>query len=140
MLDHKVVTAKLAVIDRCLERIAEVRGRRRETLFPVDVEDIATLNLQRAIQAAVDLATHVIASEAYGTPESMADSFTLLERRGVLDHDLAGRLRRMVGFRNISIHDYQSVNPDILEAILDRHLVDLRAFGKNIVEAFRLRE
>lgn len=138
--DRDVVTAKLAVVERCLARIADVHGDQgKQHLRPLDIEDITAINLQRAIQAAIDLALHVIASEGYGTPESAADSFTLLERQGILGRDLASRLRRMVGFRNISIHDYQSINPAIMEAILDRHLGDLRTFGESIVEAFRLR-
>ncbi|HBL27745.1 MAG TPA: hypothetical protein DD490_12985 [Acidobacteria bacterium] len=52
MIDRDRVLAKIATIDRCLARIAEVRGARRQDLLPVDVEDIASLNLQRAIQAA----------------------------------------------------------------------------------------
>lgn len=140
MPDRDVVTVKLAVVERCLARIADVNGGQgKQHLRPLDIEDIAAINLQRAIQAAIDLALHIVASEGYGIPESTADSFTLLERQGIMDSDLAGRLRRMVGFRNISIHDYQSVNPDIMEAILDRHLGDLRAFGECIVDAFRLR-
>lgn len=139
MLDRDVVTTKISVIDRCLSRIQEVRGKRREDLLPVDVEDITALNLQRAVQAAMDLATHVVSAEGYGTPDSTAGVFTLLEQRGILDGDLAGRLRKMVGFRNIAIHDYQAVDPDIVESILDRHLDDLRSLGTRITHFFGLR-
>ena len=138
MLDRDVVTTKMAVIDRCLSRIQEVRGERREELLPIDVEDITALNLQRAVQAAIDLATHVVSAEGYGTPDSAAGVFTLLEQRGVIDQSLAGRLRKMVGFRNIAIHDYQAVDPDIIESILDRHLDDLRSLGTRITNFFRL--
>ena len=140
MVDRDVVTAKLAVIDRCIARIEEVQHERRTELKPVDVDDITALNLQRAVQAAVDLATHVVSAEGYGTLSSTADAFTMLEGRGVIEADLAGRLRKMVGFRNIAIHDYQALDPDIVEGIVDRHLGDLRALGARIVEAFRLGE
>jgi uncharacterized protein YutE (UPF0331/DUF86 family) len=136
MVDRDVVTAKLSVIERCLSRIGEVRGRRRAELQPVDVDDITALNLQRAVQAAIDLATHVVAAEEYGTPDSTAAVFTLLEQRGVVDPDLAARLRRMVGFRNIAIHDYRAVDPAIVEAIVERHLDDLRALGGRIARRF----
>jgi uncharacterized protein YutE (UPF0331/DUF86 family) len=138
LVEREKLTAKIAVIDRCLARIAEVRGERRKDLLPIDVEDIASLNLQRAIQAAIDLATHVSSSEGYGTPDSTAAVFTLLERNGVIDAELAGRLRRMVGFRNIAVHEYQTVDPSILEAILERHLSDLRILGTRVVERFGL--
>jgi uncharacterized protein YutE (UPF0331/DUF86 family) len=106
----------------------------------VDVEDIASLNLQRAIQAAIDLATHIISAEGYGTADSTAGVFTLLHQQGVIDADLATRLKRMVGFRNIAVHEYQTVNPAILESILDRHLGDLKALANQAIERFGLDE
>lgn len=138
MVDRDVVLAKIATIDRCLGRIADVRGQRRAALLPIDVDDIVLLNLQRAVQAAIDLAAHVVATEGYGLPDSVAGSFMLLEGRGLLDTELAERLRKMVGFRNIAIHEYQALDPAIVEAIVSRHLGDLRAFAARIVRHFGL--
>ncbi|HYU35131.1 MAG TPA: DUF86 domain-containing protein [Thermoanaerobaculia bacterium] len=140
MIERDRALAKITTIDRCLARIAEVRGERRKDLLPVDVEDIASLNLQRAIQAAIDLAANIISTEGYGTPDSTAGVFTLLQQRGVIDADLATRLRRMVGFRNIAVHEYQTVDPAILESILERHLGDLNALASQVVEHFGLAE
>lgn len=136
MVDRDVVMAKVATIDRCLERIALTRGPRRTVLLPIEIEDLVVLNIQRAVQAAIDLASHVVATEGYGLPDSVAASFSLLERQGVLAPELARRLRGMVGFRNIAVHDYQSIDPRILESILARHLDDLRTFSARIVERF----
>ena len=136
MVDRNVVAAKLTVIDRCIARIEEVHGGGRPELRPVDVDDITAINLQRAVQAAIDLATHVVATESYGTPDSVSDAFTLLERQGMIDSDLAGRLRRVVGFRNIAIHDYQSVDPAIVKSIVQQRLGDLRTLGARIVATF----
>jgi uncharacterized protein YutE (UPF0331/DUF86 family) len=138
VVDRDVALAKIATIDRCLQRIADVRGQRRAALLPVDVEDIVLLNLQRAVQAAIDLAAHVVATEAYGLPASVADAFSLLEGQGVLDALLAERLRRMVGFRNILIHNYRALDPAIVETIIVRRLDDLRAFSARIVARYGL--
>jgi len=138
MVDRDVVTAKIATIDRCLQRIAVTRGERRAVLLPVEVEDIVVVNLQRAVQAAIDLATHVVTTEQYGLPDSVAAFFAVLERHGVIGPDLADRLRRMVGFRNIAVHEYEALDPEIVEAIVMRHLGDLRAFSASIVRRFGL--
>ena len=138
MVDRDVVLAKVATIDRCLGRIAQTRGERRAVLLPVEVEDLVVLNLQRAVQAAIDLATHAVTTEAYGLPDSVASSFSILERHGVLDAELARRLRGMVGFRNVAIHDYQAIDPAIVESILSRHLDDLRAFAARTVERYQI--
>lgn len=133
-----MVTAKIAVIERCLARIEEVRGERRKDLSLVDVDDITALNLQRSVQAGIDLANHVVASEGYGVPDSTAGAFSLLAERGVIDRDLADRLRRMVGFRNIAIHDYKTIDPAIVEAIVRDHLGDLRSLGRAVIGTFGL--
>src|SRR5438034_11180212 len=93
--------ARVATVDRCLQRIADVRGARSTTLLPVDVEDIVLLNLQRAVQAVIDIAAHIVAVEGYGLPDSVAATFTMLEAQGMVDAVLASRLRGMAGFRNI---------------------------------------
>jgi uncharacterized protein YutE (UPF0331/DUF86 family) len=137
VVDRDLVLAKLGSIDRCLQRIAEARAR-QPSLFPLDTEDIVLLNLQRAVQACMDLATHVVATEGYGLPDSVAAAFTLLERQGIIEPPLAQRLQRMVGFRNIAVHNYRELDPAVVEAILTRHLGDLTDFGQRVVRHFGL--
>jgi uncharacterized protein YutE (UPF0331/DUF86 family) len=139
MVDPDIVLAKLDIVERCLRRIADARARREE-IAPIDADDIIALNLQRAIQAAIGLAAHVVAEEGYGIPDSTAALFTLLNQEGVIDRDLADRLRKMVGFRNIALYEYRKVDPAIVETIVTKHLEDLRAFGKRVVQVFKLRD
>ncbi len=135
MVERDVVLAKAEAVDHCLGRIAEIHAADRG-LLPIDVEELTTLNLQRAAQAVIDLATHVVATEGYGIPETVAESFTLLEKHGVLTAKLAGRLRKMVGFRNIAVHEYEEVNPDVVQAIVDHHLDDFRSFTAAVLNHF----
>jgi uncharacterized protein YutE (UPF0331/DUF86 family) len=136
VVDRDLLLARIATVDRCLQRIADVRGARAATLEPLDVEDIVLLNLQRAVQAAIDMAAHIVASEGYGLPDSVAAAFSMLEAHGVIDAELSDRLRRMAGFRNIAIHNYQALDPAIVEAIVTRHLDDLRQFCTRVVQRF----
>jgi uncharacterized protein YutE (UPF0331/DUF86 family) len=136
MVEREIVLAKVTTIDRCLGRIAEVASGRGGTLAPVDVEDITILNLTRAAQATIDLATHVVTTEALGLPDSVGAAFETLAKHGVIASDLAQRMRKMVGFRNIAVHDYQTLDPNVIQSIVQRHLGDLRAFARAIVEKF----
>jgi uncharacterized protein YutE (UPF0331/DUF86 family) len=136
VVDRDVVLAKVAAIDGCLERIAQARGERRAVLLPDEVDDIVILNLQRAVQAAIDLAAHVVASEGYGLPDSLAGVFTLLEGQGVIDAELAQRMRRMVGFRNVAIHEYQALDPALVEAIVTLRLDDLRELSAHVIDRY----
>jgi uncharacterized protein YutE (UPF0331/DUF86 family) len=138
MVDRDLVLAKLESVDRCLARIEEVRTRHGAALTQLDVQDITVLNLQRAVRATIDLAAHVVASEGLGLPDSLGASFTLLERAGVLDPELAERMRRMTGFRNVAIHEYRRLDPAVLESIVRDRLDDLREFGSRILVRFGL--
>jgi uncharacterized protein YutE (UPF0331/DUF86 family) len=137
VVERDVVFAKIATIDRCLRRLAEVRDPGRG-LLPVDVDDLVELNLQRAVQAAIDLAAHVVATEGYGIPSSLAETFTLLEREGILSPELAEKLRRMTGFRNIAVHEYETVDRRIVASIVERHLDDLRELCRTLLDRFGL--
>ena len=137
MVERDVVLAKIATVDRCLGRIDETRAT-ESGLRPIDVEDIVVLNLQRAIQATIDLATHVVATEGYGLPDSVRTSFSLLENEGLIGSDLAERLRKMVGFRNIVVHHYETIDPQIVESIVSKHLGDLSEFSRIVVRHFGL--
>ena len=136
MVERDVIVSKAATIERCLARVAEVRGRPKGALMPIDVEDIVVLNVTRAVQAAADLAAHVVAAEGYGLPDSLAAGFTLLEKHGVIDAALAGKLRAAMGFRNVAIHSYEAVDPTVVEAIATHHVNDLRRFASEMVERY----
>lgn len=73
MVERDVALAKVAVIDRCLTRISEVRSQ-PVARSAIDAEDIVVLNLTRATQAAIDLASHVVSTEGYGLPDAIDDT------------------------------------------------------------------
>ena len=124
-----VLLAKLGSIERCLQRIRDVTHGDASSVRNIDVQDIVVLNLQRAIQSAIDLAAHLISVKSWGLPDSLKQHFTILEREGVLSTNLAARMRAMTGFRNIAIHEYQTLDPAILEIIVADHLGDLEQFS-----------
>jgi uncharacterized protein YutE (UPF0331/DUF86 family) len=136
MVERDVVLSKAATIDRCLARVAEVRSRPAGALLPMDVEDIVVLNVTRAVQAAADLAAHVVAAEGYGLPDSLAGAFTLLERHGVIDPDLAAKMRQAMAFRNVAVHTYEAVDARIVEAIAAHRIEELRRFAGRMVERY----
>ncbi len=114
MPDKDVVMAKVAIIQRCLKRIRETTENDPDSLDNIDKQDIFVLNLQRSVQAVIDLATHIVASEGLGLPDTIKDTFRLLLGKNIIDKGLAIKMERMVGFRNIAVHNYQSIDEKIL--------------------------
>jgi len=138
MPDKDVVLAKVAAIQKCLRRIKDVTGLDSDRLDEIDAQEIFVLNLQRAIQSAIDLATHIVASEGLGIPDTIRGNFVLLERAKIITKTLSKKMQSMVGFRNIAIHDYQALDVDVLKAILSKNLKDIEQCYTAILTHFQM--
>lgn len=138
MPDMDIILAKTGNIQRCLKRIKEATNLDPKSLDNIDKQDIFVLNLQRAIEAAIDIAAHIAASEGLGLASAIKDNFKFLNEAGIIDEDLLKKMQSMVGFRNIAVHDYQSINVDILKAILTENLKDLEEFYTAVLKKFPL--
>jgi uncharacterized protein YutE (UPF0331/DUF86 family) len=93
-------------------------------------QDAIILNLQRACESSIDAAMHLVRVHRLGVPQETREAFVLLEQAKLLDARLADRLRKMVGFRNVAVHDYQPLNLDIVRRIILEYLEDFLAFTR----------
>ncbi|QOK29876.1 DUF86 domain-containing protein (plasmid) [Cytobacillus oceanisediminis] len=128
-----VILNKISIIERCIKRIHEEYDKNPKNLENYTKQDSIILNLQRACEASIDLAMHIVAVKKLGLPQQSRDAFTLLEAEGILPSPLSDKMKAMVGFRNIAVHDYQEINLVILRKILDDHLVDFFEYTKTIL-------
>jgi uncharacterized protein YutE (UPF0331/DUF86 family) len=107
---------KAAIIERAIRRARE------EFSLDPGLEsythiDALTLNIERACQAAIDLAFHIIAQSHLGIPQTSSDAFKLLLKAGLIGADTTRNMIAMTGFRNIAVHEYQAMDMAILRAI-----------------------
>lgn len=134
-MDREVIEQKLESLRRCLQRIQEKCPSSAETLArDLDMQDIVALNLTRAIQLCVDIGAHLIASQNTPPPATMGQTFDVLAELGVINTELATRMKKTVGFRNIAVHNYEAINWQIVHAIATRHLSDFKDFAQAVVE------
>lgn len=130
-----VLLNKVATIERCLSRIEqEYRGREDELVTNQTRQDAIILNLQRACEAAIDLAMHWVRAHRLGLPQRSRDAFQLIQEAGMLDAECTQSMQAMVGFRNVAVHDYQELSLDIVRAIIENHLGDFRAFTQAAIK------
>jgi uncharacterized protein YutE (UPF0331/DUF86 family) len=130
---NDVVINKIATIERCLKRINVVYAEVGDNLSnDFTRQDSIVLNLQRACEASIDLANYVNKQKSLGIPQSSRDAFELLFKAVLLPESVAISLKKMVGLRNIAVHDYQELNLDIVRFIVENHLIDFQHFIKAI--------
>lgn len=115
------------MIETCVQQL---RSLARPEALRTDLREqrFVEHTLQIAIQAALDVASHVVSDDRLGEPETNRELFGLLVNAGRLSPSLASTLRDMAGFRNVVIHGYQDVDLGVVEDVLRNHLDDLLAF------------
>ncbi|WP_028452550.1 type VII toxin-antitoxin system HepT family RNase toxin [Chitinilyticum aquatile] len=129
-----VLINKAATIERCVQRAREEYDKDQAS-FASDYtrQDAAILNIQRACEAALDMGQHLIRRERLGVPQSARDVFALLALAGWISPALADSLKRMVGFRNIAVHDYASLQLPITIAVIEQHLDDFLDYSRTML-------
>jgi len=129
-----VLFNKVEVIERCLLRIHEgYDGHESQLNDEFMRQDSIILNLQRACEASIDAAMHVVRVKKLGIPQKSRDAFCMMETHGLLSPELSTSMQAMVGFRNIAVHNYQAVNLDVVVSILNHRLGDFRAFTRCLI-------
>lgn len=134
-MDREVIEQKLESLRRCLQRIQQKCPSSADLLASdFDLQDIMALNLARAIQLCVDLGAHLIAGTNTPPPATMGQTFDVLAELGYINTELAIRMKKAVGFRNVAVHNYEAINWQIVHAIATRHLIDFKDFAQAVVK------
>lgn len=129
-----VLLNKAASIERCVARARE-EYEADPSGFATNFtrQDAAILNIQRACEAALDMGQHIIRRESLGLPQSARDVFALLAQAGWIDEALAESMKRMVGFRNVAVHEYQTLQLPITLNIITGHLDEFAMFSRSML-------
>lgn len=128
----EIIINKKTTIDRCIKRIQQ--DFQADFKQDYTKQDAVILNIERACQAAIDIANRYLKNNNLGIPQSNRDSFLKLEINGIITPELSQKLQSMAGFRNLAVHDYSSLNLDVVIDIVENHLADLQNFALIILK------
>jgi uncharacterized protein YutE (UPF0331/DUF86 family) len=133
-VDREIIDQKLESLRRAVRRVAEKCPESAgELASDFDAQDVVALNLTRAVQLCVDIGAHLIAGTEVKAPDTMGQVFDALVQTGIVDANLASRLKKAVGFRNIAVHNYQAIDWTIVHAICRKRLNDFEEFAKVVM-------
>ena len=131
MTDEPLIAKKLAFIESCIH---ELRTMARLELIDHDVREqrFVEHTLQLAVQAALDVASHIVSDLRLGEPATNQELFLLLARGHWIEPGRVAALRAMAGFRNVLVHGYAEVDRAIVRDVVEHHLDDLLQFAAAI--------
>ena len=121
-------------IGRCIERIESKKPFTAQDLNrDFDLQDIISVNLERMVQAAVNLSALIISKSSFPPPLEMAEGFETLKAMGYIDETVCARMKKAVGFRNLIVHEYEKINWQVVFFISENHLDDFRVFVRQVL-------
>lgn len=131
-IDEKTVNHILEYLDGEIKVIE----KSHVTLDLLEKENVFTdatkHRIQIAVEMVINIAEHIVAGLKLGQPEHANDLFPLLAKEDIISENLAGKLNKAVGLRNILVHQYREVSLPILADSATVGLNDLRDFAKSI--------
>jgi len=137
-LTEAILAEKAAAIERHLARVEERLPADPEALVPsTDASDAVILHLWQAVQIAIDTALSACIQLGLGTPSTYGDTFRYLATAGKLEPELAERLAKAAGFRNLVVHGYEKLDLERIHRAASDGPDVLREFLAQIREALR---
>lgn len=127
---------KAARIDRCVERAREEHRLSQDFLRDHSRQDAAVLNIQRACELGIDMGKMVIAHEQWGLAQSAREVFALLGQRDLLTPELVVQLQHMVGFCNIAVHEYDTLDMTIAVRVITHDIDSLRRLAGLLLQRY----
>jgi len=135
-MDRLLIEQKIDSLRRALHRTKiKCPENVEELILDYDAQDILSLNLARAIQLSVDIGAHLIAESDLPVPDTMGQTFEILSAASIITPELAESMKKAVGFRNLTVHNYEAINWAIVYAIVQNRLIDFEEYARAVVNA-----
>lgn len=139
MVSIEKISQKFIQLENYLGLLKEISKESEESFLKNQIIiGSAKYYLQVSIECCLDVANHIIASERLRAPNDYADSFTVLEEKGIFHQQLGQRLRQMAKFRNRLVHLYGDIDDKYVYEFLKTDVEDIRKFRKIIIEQYEL--
>jgi uncharacterized protein YutE (UPF0331/DUF86 family) len=132
MIEKDAILSKISIVQNCLKMIQKATLLDSSKLDDLVIQDVFVLNVQRAVQASIDMAHLIIAEKGLKLPANYKEAFSILEKASLISNQTARKMEKMVGFRNIAVHDYRALDLNILKSILSKHLKDFEEYYEQI--------
>jgi len=138
VLDHEAIIARLDKLDEYGKILKELqKASRSEFITDYHLYRLAERYLQLSIECLLDIGRLIITGLGLRKPDRHQDIVEILWEAGVISSDLASRLQGIAGFRNILVHDYLKINRNLVYENLQKGVVDLEDFSREIAELLK---
>ena len=135
-MQDEVILKKFDAIKNCLKNIRDhYPASRTEFLRSYVIQNSVVLDLQRAVQSAIDVGSHIVRTKKLSLPTDFKDIFEALYQNKIITPEIKKQMIKMTGFRNIAVHEYKKLDLNVVMGVVENHLIDFETFIQEILKA-----
>lgn len=139
MADKDLIRSKIGHMQKSMSRLREKQNiSAGDFAKDADAQDIVLHNLQTSIQGCIDIASHIISDQGWEVPSTLGSMFDTLADKNVIDHEMAQTMWRVVGLRNLIVHEYEEIDLNRIHSIFTNELGIIDSFVAAVVDHFRI--
>ena len=135
-----IYTRKFELIEDSLQKLSAIR-RENPSLDQYrnswKDRDAAERNLQKIIEAFIDVGKMIIAEKRFREPGNNREVFLILAEKKIFSSEFMTLVDKMIGMRNIIVHGYDRINDEIVYGVLKRNLKDIKKLITNLKKIYR---
>jgi len=134
IFDKDKIEQKILFIESNITKLKKLRELSKDN-FIEDFRNVdsAKYLLQVSIEAMLDISSHIIARNRWGTPVDNKDHFKILADNGIIAKTDVHIYFSMAKFRNRIVHMYFNVNDEMIYEITQKNIDDFERFIKSIL-------
>jgi len=134
-LEKSLFTTKLSKLREYQKFLKELRATSKEEFISdFKIRGAIERYLQVSIECIVDIGNEIISALQLQRPERYRDIPYILAKARIIPETFAETVAGMMGFRNLLVHDYASINLELVYKFLQTRLPDFEAFTKYITK------
>ena len=130
-----VISQRFEALNTAIEHLEELKQEQislSEFLQHWRIQSMVLHNLQIAIQAVIDISNTIIAEKGYSIPQNNRNIIEILSEYEIFPESFCEKISGMVGFRNIIVHEYTSINLQIVYHLWQERISDFREYAQYI--------
>jgi len=132
MENKNIIYTYLETLEESIKRIRQMDFTLDMIFGDEDIQDLLDRRMQKAIESCMDIVIHIASQSNLPRKERVSDVFVQLASEGIIEKNLAERLKQAVGFRNILVHEYTQIDYQLAYSDLSQKLDDLESFSYQI--------
>lgn len=133
-VDRELIMVKVSKLQQYIKYLERLReSRLKDFIEDFMLSGAAERYLQVSIECMIDIGNEIISSLQLQRPEKYRDIPYILARGKIIPEDFADVMGSMIGFRNLLVHDYASINLELVYKFLQTRLTDFKQFIEYIV-------